>query len=105
VSAAADGPSAAPGAPWERLERASAGAADALAAWRKRALKAEAEITALRSVLEKVVSGMDATPGSPDELKRLRAENALLRSRTNEARTRVTSLMARLQVVEAAREP
>jgi hypothetical protein len=48
---------------------------------------------------------MDATPGSPDELKRLRAENALLRSRTNEARTRVTSLMARLQVVEAAREP
>jgi hypothetical protein len=101
VSAAADGPQ--PGAGWERLDRASAGILASLAEWRRRALKAEAEAVALRSVLEQVVNGID--PALPaDELRRLRGENAVLRSKADEARRRVEGVLARLAVVEEANE-
>jgi uncharacterized membrane protein len=104
VSAAADG-SPPPVTGWERLDRAGSGILASLGEWRRRALKAEAEIVALRSVLEQVVSGIDAAPGSPEELRRLRGENAVLKSRADEARRRVEGVLARLAVVEEANEP
>jgi len=102
VSTAADPAPSAPDTGWERLERAAARAASALAAWRSRALLAEAEVDRLRAALEGM-TGETALDGGEDELRRLRAENALLRSRTGEARRRVAALLARLAVLEARR--
>jgi hypothetical protein len=104
VSAAADPAPPPPDAGWERLERAAARAAAALAAWRSRALEAEAEVARLRAALQSVTgeTALDES-GGEDELRRLRAENALLRSRTAEARRRVGALLARLAVLEGRR--
>jgi chromosome segregation ATPase len=103
VSAAADPTPAPPDTGWERLERAAARAAAALAAWRSRAQEAEAEVARLRAALEQVSAAPADAAGGADELGRLRAENALLRSRTAEARRRVAALLARLAVLEARR--
>lgn len=105
MSAAADPAASPPEAGWERLERAASRAVAALAAWRGRALEAEAEVARLRAALESVASGPGDDPvreGDP-ELRALRAENALLRSRAAEARRRVTALLARLAVLEGRR--
>jgi hypothetical protein len=104
VSAAAD-PPAAPAAGWERLERTAERAAAALAAWRSRALEAETEVARLRAALEAVAREAAEAPlgGEAEELRMLRAENALLRSRTAEARRRVGGLLARLALLEARR--
>lgn len=101
MSAAAD---PAPESGWERLERAAARAAAALGAWRSRALEAEAEVARLRAALQSVTgeTALDHA-GGEDELRRLRAENALLTSRAAEARRRVAALLARLAVLEARR--
>jgi hypothetical protein len=104
VSAAADASESAPGtAGWERLERATGSAAAALAEWRRRALQAEAEVVALRGVLEQVIAAAERQPGDDDELRRLRAENAVLKSRAAEARMRVESLLSKLAVLEGGR--
>lgn len=103
MSAAADPAPPPPDTGWERLERAAARAAAALAAWRSRALDAEAEVARLRAALEQVSAAPADALGGADELGRLRAENALLRSRTAEARRRVAALLARLAVLEARR--
>jgi hypothetical protein len=88
---------------WERLHEAARAAARARAGWRGRALQAEREVLRLRHELE-VLSGEDANaPGSREELVRLRAENALLSSRTAEARQRVAALLSRLAVLERTR--
>ncbi len=97
VEAAAE--PAAPG--WERLERAARHAATAVAEWRRRAVEAEAEVMRLRGELELV--GAAHTGDAGDELRRLRAENALLSSRTGEARKRIRALMAKLAMLEARR--
>ena len=104
MSAAADPAPVPPDTGWERLERAAARAAAALAAWRSRALLAEAEVDRLRDALEGMTgeTALDSS-GGEDELRRLRAENALLRSRTAEARRRVAALLARLAVLETRR--
>lgn len=99
MSAAADrspGPVLPPA--WERLERAARAAAGALALWRGRALEAEAEVARLRAALEEV--SREAAAG---EVRALRAENALLRSRAAEARTRVSGLLARVAALESRR--
>lgn len=83
---------------WERLERAVHGAAGALALWRSRALEAEGEVARLRAALEEV--RREAAEG---EVRALRAENALLRSRVSEARTRVSGLLARVAALESRR--
>ena len=104
----ADGRSAeAAPAGWERLERAARAAAAASAEWRQRASEAEAEVARLRGVLEEVSAPPLATAGEAggaagDELRRLRAENALLKSRTEEARRRVADLLARLSLLGGA---
>ncbi len=105
MSAAADPAAPPPEAGWERLERAASRAVAALAAWRGRALEAEAEVARLRAALESVAPGAD---GGSDrdgdaELRALRAENALLRSRGAEAKRRVTALLARLALLEGRR--
>jgi Sec-independent protein translocase protein TatA len=96
------GPDPAPG--WERLERAARSAASALGEWRRRAVEAEAEVQRLRRELE-ALSSLGPLPSAEagDELRRLRAENAVLVSRTDEARKRVQALLERLAVVEERR--
>lgn len=105
MSAAADPAPSPPDPGWERLERAAERAASALAAWRRRAHEAEAEVARLRAALESVRREEGDAPlgGEPGELRMLRAENALLRSRAAEARRRVAALLARLAVLEARR--
>lgn len=89
------------GPEWERLERAARGAASAVAEWRRRAVEAEAEVLRLRRELELV--GAAHTGDEGGELRRLRAENALLSSRTGEARKRIRALVAKLSMLEARR--
>lgn len=86
---------------WERLERAARSAAIALDEWRRRALEAEGEVQRLRTELQQLTS-MGTLPSLEygDELRRVRAENAVLTSRAAEARQRVTGLLARLAVLE-----
>ncbi|HEX2190820.1 MAG TPA: hypothetical protein VHG51_18075, partial [Longimicrobiaceae bacterium] len=73
--------------------------------WRSRAREAEAEVARLREALEAVSRDAAEAPlgGEGAELRMLRAENALLRSRTAEARRRVAGLLSRLAVLEARR--
>jgi predicted phage gp36 major capsid-like protein len=96
------GPDPAPG--WERLERATRAAAAALEEWRRRAREAEAEVVRLRRELEELTT-LGPLPSSEagDELRRLRAENAVMASRTAEARKRIGGLLARLAVLEQRR--
>jgi hypothetical protein len=106
VSAAARPPAPEPLPPaWERLERAAYGTADALLHWRRRALESEAEVVRLRRVLEEVTGGDPATSGEGGggEVRRLRAENALLVSRAAEARRRISTILARLAALESRR--
>lgn len=107
MSAAAEKPAAGALPPaWERLERLAFRTADALLHWRRRALEAEAEVARLRGVLESVAREAGAPAPrkeASDEVRRLRAENALLLSRAAEARRRVASLLGRLAVLESRR--
>jgi hypothetical protein len=91
-----------PAAGWERLERAAHAAAQSLEAWRRRAREAEAEVVRLRHELEALTTlGPLPSAEAGDELRRLRAENAVLVSRTAEARKRVGGLLARLALLES----
>jgi hypothetical protein len=86
---------------WERLERAARAAADGLADWRRRATEAEHEVQRLRGELEQLTAlGPMPSDEAGDELRRLRAENAVLTSRAAEARQRISGLLARLTVLE-----
>lgn len=86
---------------WERLERAARAAVESLGEWRLRAQEAEAEVQRLRTELEELTAlGPLPSDASGDELRRLRAENAVLTSRAAEARQRITGLLARLSVLE-----
>ena len=79
-------------APWERLERVAAEVALSVAYWKRRSQEAEEEVARLRHSLE----GLAAPDSSEDEIRRLRAENAALRSRMQQARNRVKVLLRRL---------
>lgn len=98
-SSGAPAPAEAPA--WARLDGSAARAAAALAAWRTRALEAEHEVQRLRAELE-ALTALGPLPSAEggDELRRLRAENAVLTSRAQEARQRVAGLLARLAVLE-----
>jgi predicted nuclease with TOPRIM domain len=100
----ADAPAPGDAAAWERLDRAARGAAAALGEWRRRALEAEHEVQRLRHELEQLTAmGPLPSDEAGDELRRLRAENAVLTSRAAEARQRVSGLLARLSVLENRR--
>ena len=89
---------------WGRLERAAHSAASAVAEWRRRAVEAEAEVARLRRELEGVSAAAPASPhDAREELRRLRAENALLSSRADEARKRIRGLLTKLSMLEARR--
>ena len=95
-----------PPAGWDRLERAVEEAALAVGFWKRRALEAEEELQRLRRsleafALEREVEAPDGDPRA--ELRRLRAENAALRSRMSQARARVGGILHRLSALE--REP
>lgn len=81
---------------WARLERLAEEAALSIAYWKRRSQEAEDEIVRLRRSLEGLASGSEAPGGAEEELRRLRAENAALRSRMQQARTRVKTLLKRL---------
>jgi chromosome segregation ATPase len=87
-------------AQWERLEGAAEEASIAVAAWKRRAQSAEQEVARLRGALEELTAERDRPHDLDDEIKRLRAENALLRSRMQQARTRVSGILRRLGTLE-----
>jgi uncharacterized membrane protein len=91
-------------AAWERLDRVARSAATALGDWRHRALQAEAEVARLRTELE-ALSALGPLPSAEpvDELRRLRAENAVLSSKVDQARERIRRLLATLGVLEGRR--
>lgn len=90
---------------WGRLERAAREATAGLAAWRRRALEAEEEAARLRRALEELTgSRQGATEAgsaeSDEELRQLRAENVVLRSRMAQARRRVAQLLKRMAALD-----
>jgi phage shock protein A len=95
VSADADRSSHADALPgWERLERAAEAAVSALDTWRGRALEAEAEVVRLRTALEEAVADFPASGSDArDQLRRLRAENAALRSRMSQVHRRISAML------------
>lgn len=96
-----EAPRAGAHAGWDRLERAARAAAESLAEWRQRAVEAEHEVQRLRTELEQLTSlGPLSSDETGDEVRRLRAENAVLTSRAAEARQRIGGLLARLTVLE-----
>lgn len=79
---------------WARLEQAAQEAITALDTWRNRAGEAEAEVVRLRSALEEALAELPEAPGDVRErLRRLRAENAALRSRIGQAQRRIGALL------------
>lgn len=86
---------------WGRLERSAEEAALALSRWKARAAEAEAEVRRLRDALEEHARDREGTAADADlEVRRLKAENAALVSRMQQARKRVSGLMARLSALE-----
>jgi uncharacterized membrane protein len=98
-------PSAPTGLPpaWAELEAAVERATLALASWRERALEAEREIVQLRTELESVAAQLEPSGNQRDELRRLRAENAALQSRMDQARRRADALLSWTYVLEDTR--
>jgi hypothetical protein len=94
VSGAADA-AAGPALPqaWDRLEAAARQAVLSLEAWRRRACDAEDEVVRLRQALEEAASEPVAPKDARVQLRRLRAENAALRSRLGQAQRRVGALL------------
>jgi predicted nuclease with TOPRIM domain len=97
----ADRGAADPGLPagWERLERAAQDASVAVAGWTRRAAEAEDEVARLQRSLEQLAAGGEAGDDVREELRRLRAENALLRSRVAQARKRIGALLKRMDTL------
>ncbi|CAN5861832.1 hypothetical protein BH23GEM5_BH23GEM5_08940 [soil metagenome] len=104
ASAAAEQSASELPAGWERLADATDEIVASLAHWRRRALDAEAEVTRLRQAMnDMLLAPADGEIGPVDELKRLRAENALYLSRIVEARKRVSTLLTRVAALEEDR--
>ncbi len=84
---------------WERLEKSVEESALSIAYWHRRAGEADGEVSRLRGSLEALASkraSEGAVAGEADELRRLRAENAALLSRIQQAHARVEMLLKRL---------
>ena len=86
----------------EDLERLLRNLAEEVAGWRRRTLKAEAELHEMRSL-----GGANAGPElgqARQRLIELETENAMLRQRLDTARERVKNLSSRLSFLEQASE-
>lgn len=86
----------------EDLERLLRNLAEEVAGWRRRTLKAEAELQEMRSF-----GGANAGPElgqARQRLIELETENAMLRQRVDTARERVKNLSSRLSFLEQASE-
>jgi predicted RNase H-like nuclease (RuvC/YqgF family) len=82
---------------WARLERATEEGSGLLVRWVQRARAAEEEVERLRRALDELGQGRAApSTDTVQEVRRLKAENAALRSRMQQARKRVSGLMQRL---------
>ena len=81
---------------WARLERAVENATLSLGRWSRLARESEEEVVRLRRSLEELAAQRSDAPDVAAELKRLKAENALLRSRMLQAQKRISGLMQRL---------
>ena len=84
---------------WERLERAVEKTAVSLGRWSRRALENEEEVGRLRQSLEELAA-RNSSSDAAEEVRRLRAENAALKSRMLQARKRIAGLMQRLAALE-----
>jgi hypothetical protein len=94
VSGDAERQEAVAGPGWLRLRTVAERAAGELAAWRRRALAAEAEADRLGGLME---GGGEAMG---EEIRRLRAENALLRERAASAREQLLAVARRIRRLE-----
>lgn len=99
MSGAAEGWPGGPPPEWNRLEEAAESLARTSKRWAERARHAEEELERLRRSLEEFASGESAVGNLAEETRRLKAENAALRSRMLQARKRISSLMQRLAVL------
>ena len=90
---------------WSRLEQAAEDAGGLLERLVRRAHAAEEEVQRLRRSLEEVAEGRAiATEDSAQQIRQLKAENAALRSRLQQARKHVSGLMQRLATLEIDHE-
>ena len=80
----------------DRLERAVEEAAVSLGRWKKKAGETSFEVARLRTSLEELASKENEAADGAEEVRRLRAENAALRSRMMQARKQISGLMQRL---------
>jgi predicted RNase H-like nuclease (RuvC/YqgF family) len=85
---------------WARIEQAAEEAATLLSRWIRRAREAEDEVERLRESLEEFAAERSGPEDLDQEIRRLRAENAALRSRMLQARKRVGGLMQRLSALD-----
>lgn len=88
---------------WKQLERSAEEAGILLGRWVARAREAEEEAQRLRSALEELADAGPVFEDGAGEVKRLKAENAALRSRMIQARKKVTALMQKLAALETDR--
>ena len=100
MSDSADSSSRSLPADWVRLERAAEEAVVALGRWTRRARESEEEVERLRRSLEDLAAESAKPDDLAEEVKRLQAENAALKSRMLQARKRITGLMQRLAALE-----
>lgn len=100
MSGGADSRSGALPEDWRQLERAVEEASVSLGRWKRRAAEAGEEVERLRRSLEELAAERDSPDDLSDEVKRLKAENAALRSRMQQARKRIGGLLQRLSALD-----
>lgn len=94
MSGAVDQGSSAESPPgWERLDAAAELALLALESWQARVREAEAEVVQLRDALEAAIDAGPVEADAREQMRRLRAENAALRSRMSQAQRRISALL------------
>lgn len=87
-------------AAFRELEQVVHGLADAMAGWRRRALRAEAQLREL----EERAAAAAASPIDPARLEELERVNALLSARVDAARERTRQLLDRVRFLRQQHE-
>jgi chromosome segregation ATPase len=97
-----DGGSAARPPEWDRLELGVRRLLDEHLSWQRRARQAEARLADLEATLASVSAGLDPVELSA-EVARLKALNQELHERLEQAKSHVSSILTRLQLLEEDR--